>query len=86
MQEEEIVKRLKEIFNVDDATLHTAAAYNAITKTSMELTALTFYLKKYEVMIPENVQRFEDIVRAFLTSLQEILNDEADIERLRDAF
>jgi len=86
MQEEELIKRIKAIFNVDDETLHRAAAYDLITKTSFELTALTHYIKKYEIMIPENCQRFEKNVRAYLNGLQEILNDEADIERLRDAF
>lgn len=86
MQEEEIVKKLKALFDVDDEVLHTAAAYNSITRTSLQLTALTVYLKKYEVMIPENCERFHALVKTYLEGLQEILNDEADIERLRDAY
>ncbi len=86
MSEEEIVEKLKALFNVDDEALHAAAAYDCITKTSLQLTALTVYLKKYEVMLPENCERFHALVKAYLEGLQEILNDEADIERLRDAF
>lgn len=85
MREEEIVEKLKAFFNVDDETLHTAAAYDLITRTSLQLTALTIYLKKYEVMIPENCEKFHAIVKTYLEGLQEILNDEADIERLRGA-
>ena len=86
MQEEEIVKALKGLFDIDDKTLHTATAYECIANTSMQLGALVMYLKKHEVMIPENCERFHSIVKTYLEGLQEILNDETDIERLRDAY
>jgi hypothetical protein len=86
MDSEEMVTRLSNMFGIEEQELRTLAAYDLITKTAYELIALVMFLKKHEIMVPENRAKFEKIVRQYLSDLHVITADEADIERLHDAF
>lgn len=83
---DETIKKLAEALGIDYKQLYGSAFYDFIAKASSELTESTMFVKKYEVMVPENAARFEASVRAFLLEVREIIKDESDLARLRDAY
>lgn len=85
MDNEEAMSMMAKLLGVEEKDLYKSAGYEFMIKVTMELTALVMYLRKYEVMTPESVERFEKAVKDYLTETNLIMSAEADIERLRQS-
>ncbi len=80
---EELFKKLLEAAEEDQKQVHVNAAYESITNIALDLTLLVIYIKKYQVMVPENIKNLDKITKAFLTELHDIIKAEVDIDTLR---
>lgn len=85
MNNEEAMSMMAKLLGVEEKDLYKSAGYEFMIKVTMELTALVSYLKRYEVMTPESVGRFEKAVRDYLTETSLIMSAEADIDQLRQS-
>jgi ribosomal protein S13 len=82
---EETIKMMAKLLGVEEKDLYKSAGYEFMMKVTMEITALVLYLKRYEVMTPESIERFEKAVKDYLTETNLIMSAEADIEQLRQS-
>lgn len=81
--DKETMRHIASTLGLSEEELKVAVAYQALIKTSLELTNLALFMKQNNVLTDEVAERFHQSVRNYLVELRLILGAQADIESLR---